>query len=94
MYESKTYPRTGIARLLEAEAISRQRARLSSMPQLRFALENDSEAAGKTATSLAPAATAASKPWKKGGQMSQPSANSKPDNIFTNNYNSYFEIWS
>lgn len=39
------------------------------MPQLRFALENDSEAAGKTATSLAPAATAASKPWKKGGQM-------------------------
>lgn len=39
--------------------------RLSSIPQLRFALENDSEAAGKIATSLAPAATAASKPWKK-----------------------------
>jgi chloramphenicol 3-O-phosphotransferase len=69
MYQSNPYPRTGIERLLEAETMSRQRARLSSMPQLRLALENDSEAAGKTATSLAPAATAASKPWKKWGQM-------------------------
>lgn len=39
------------------------------MPQFRFAFENDSEAAGKTATSLAPAATAASKPWMRGVQI-------------------------
>jgi hypothetical protein len=34
-----------------------------------FDFENDSEADAKTATSLVPAATAASKPWKK--QMKQ-----------------------
>jgi hypothetical protein len=39
------------------------------MLQLMFDFENDSEADAKTATSLVPAATAASKPWKK--QMKQ-----------------------
>lgn len=50
---------------LAARATTRYRARLSSMLQLMFDLENDSEADAKTATSLAPAAMAASKPWKK-----------------------------
>ena len=35
------------------------------MLQLMFDFENDSEAEANTATSFAPAATAASKPWKK-----------------------------
>ena len=35
------------------------------MLQLMFDFENDSEADAKTATSFAPAATAASKPWKE-----------------------------
>lgn len=60
--ETEPYPRTGIECLLAASQTSRYRERLSSMLQLMFDLEKDSEAEANTATSLAPAAIAASKP--------------------------------
>lgn len=56
------YPRTGMESSLAARVTARYRIRLSSILQLMFDFENDSEADAKTATSLAPAAIAASKP--------------------------------
>jgi len=50
---------------LAAAVTSRYRTRLSSMVQLMFDLEKDSEADAKTAISFAPAATAASNPCEQ-----------------------------
>jgi len=61
-YQIFHYPRIGIASFLAADVTARYRTRLSSMLQLMFDFEKDSEADAKTATSFAPAATAASKP--------------------------------
>lgn len=58
----ETYPRTGTECSFAAMATARYLKRLSSMVQLIFDKENDSEADAKIATSLAPAETAASKP--------------------------------
>ena len=58
----ETYPRTGMVCSFAAVTTARYLKRLSSMVQLIFDKENDSEADAKIATSLAPADTAASKP--------------------------------
>lgn len=91
---SGTYPRTGSECVLAARVTSRYRARLSSMLQFIFNLEKDSEAEAKTATSLAPAATAASKPWEnrwkitnKGTQQCKLHVNVLTEKA------TYFEIW-
>lgn len=63
---SDTHPRTGRENFSAALATSRYRIRLSSIVQLIFDFEKDSEAEANTATSLAPAATAASRPYLYG----------------------------
>jgi len=49
-----------------ASATGRKRSSDSAIEQLMFLRENASEAAPKTATSVAPAARAASKPFRLG----------------------------
>lgn len=80
MEKQNAYPRTGIDSSLEARVTVRYLARLSSILQLMFDFEKDSEADAKTATSLAPAAIAASKPYNYLYDIDKTSEY-KPDNL-------------
>jgi hypothetical protein len=60
----QTYPLTGTFAIFAASVTAEKRSKLSSIEQFIFLRVNDSDAAPKIATSVAPAAT-----WKKKGQL-------------------------